>query len=124
MKKHKDYTDDFLAFWGAYPKQLSCGVWHKPAKREAFEVWVRMTESQKAHAMYSVSRYAKTVKDGLVVAHARTWLNQYRYEDFDMPDEGERLPESLTDKMKTVPEKPVVNFNNERNRQMKDLKTK
>lgn len=123
MKHRKDYTDDFLAFWRVYPPQLSGRVWHKPGKRLAFEVWLEMSESQKSHAMYSIGKYAQTVKDGKFVAHARTWLNQCRYEDWDMPDIGERLPDELTTKMKMVEKLSEDDrnrkLNAERNRQMK-----
>ena len=124
-KQIEGYTPDFLAFWKEYPRQCANGVWTRPCKHEAFLVWLKMSDSQRNHAMYSVGQYRKTIKGGLYVAHARTWLNQRRYEDWDIPEEtGEHLPGKLTSKVGQVVSYECVNINNERNRQIAALKGK
>ena len=118
------YTSDFLSFWFLYPQQNSNGRWFKPGKWEAFLVWFDMPEELRSHAMYSVKLYKECVKDGRYVCHARTWLHQRRYEDWDMPEEkGEHLPASMTaNVLKGVPK--ATDLNDARNKQIAALRNK
>jgi len=115
------YTDEFLRFWKLYPKQYHPGTntWIRPAKAEAFEQWEHLDDEDKSHAMYSVMFYRRL--KGQYIWHARRWLRNRGFDDWDMPEEkGEHLPESMTNVVKIVPEHHV-NTNNERNRQRKEL---
>ena len=115
MKK-PNYTDSFNKFWMAYPKifEDASHSWKRKGKAEAAVVWEFMTAEDKDHAMYAV-KFEKACQYRL---WAKRWLGERLYDDVDMPDEGERLPESM-DVLKTVD--TTININNERNCQMKGL---
>lgn len=114
------YTDEFLAFWRLYPRQLRNRIWIRPEKRKAFEVWQEMSNEDKRWAMYSVTKYKKVCSDGQYVCHAPTWLNQQRYEDWDLPNEGAHLPAELTDICQ--PNNTELDTNTERTRNLRLLK--
>ena len=121
------YTDEFMAFWKLYPprwheagrRKPKGGVEHyyKSEKRLAQKEWNKLSDDDKVWAMYS----ARLLRKGKFVKDAFRWLRDGGYEDIDMPDEGERLPESMTNSIKSVP-RHTININNERNRQMRELK--
>jgi len=117
MKK-PNYTESFNKFWMTYPKifEDASHSWRRRGKAEAAVVWEFMDAEDKAHAMYAV-QFEKPCQYRL---WAKRWLGERLYDDVDMPDEGERLPESMTNSVKTV-DHTTININNERNRQMKGI---
>ena len=120
MKK-PNYTPDFMKFWMAYPqvKRIVNGraKWNRIGKSECAIVWEYMDAEDKAHAMYAV-QFEERSDYALEAAH---WLGRRRFDDVDMPEEeGEHLPDEMTNIMKSVPS-GGVNVNNERNRQTKEL---
>lgn len=115
MKK-PNYTNSFMTFWMAYPKILEGKVWKRRGKCEAAIVWEYMCAEDKAHAMYAV----QFEKPKPMRLWAKKWLAERLFDDVDMPDEGERLSESMTNVLKPVPSK--VNVSNERNKQIDKLK--
>ena len=115
MTKNGSYTPDFMKFWFAYPKILESNEWKRRGKCEASIVWEYMAAEDKAHAMYAV----QFEKPKPMRLWAKRWLAERLYDDVDMPDEGEHLPESMTNIVKIVPDAP--NVNDVRNCQRKEL---
>jgi len=121
------YTEEFMAFWKLYPPRYheagrpkaGGGMEHywKSEKREASKEWAELSNADKTWAMYSV----RFLRKGPYVKDAFRWLKKGCFEDIDMPDEGEHLPENLLPHLKRV-DNPRVNTNNERNRQMDELR--
>lgn len=74
-----DVLARFEEFWKAYPRHI--------AKDAARKVWLKLAPDQAftAHLIAAVQRHAKSLqwqKDGgAFIPHARTWLNQKRWED-------------------------------------------
>ena len=91
--------------------------WKRKGKAEAAVVWEFMTAEDKAHAMYAV-QFEKPCKYRL---WAKKWLCERLYDDVDMPEEeGEHLPEAMTNVVKSVPEHRI-NINSRRNELRKEL---
>ena len=81
----KTYSDDFQAFWKAYP--------HLPGnpKAPAWAEWqkaVRDVDPQTIIAAAKRYAEASAKKDAPKVAHARTWLQQARWNDWAGPEAG------------------------------------
>ena len=122
-----EYTPEFMRFWKLYPgryheagrPRADAGYEHywKENKRKAMQWWKKLTAYQKKWAMYSV----KFMKKGPFVPDAFRWLRDGKYEDIDMPTEYEKMPAEFVPKMKKV-ETPIVDINDERNRQRAGLK--
>ena len=116
MKK-PSYTSDFMKFWMAYPKILEGNEWRRRGKCEAAIVWEYMTAEDKAHAMYAV----QFEKPKPMRLWAKRWLADRLYDDVDMPDEGDRLPEELTNNVFKVV-RHHIDLNERRNTEMRKLK--
>jgi hypothetical protein len=126
-----DYTKEFKAFWQIYPPRyheagrpkVGGGYEHywKIGKRLAMKQWKALTAYQKRWAMYSV----QFMRKGKYVPDAHRWLRDGKFEDWDMPEEYETMPDEImnTIKINEVPD-GKVDVNNERNRQVKDLERK
>lgn len=107
-----NYTEEFELFWSKYPPRFhetwrpraGGGAEHywKSGKRLAMAIWRKLSDSEKAHAMYSV----KFMRKGKYVPDAFRWLRDGRYEDMDMPEEKATMPEEIlnTIKLKQVPQ--------------------
>jgi hypothetical protein len=78
--KRNIYTDDFLAFYSAYPKHL--------AKEEAWKAWKKITPELFPGLSFILSKIEKFKKtddwkkeDGKYIPHPATWINQKRWTD-------------------------------------------
>lgn len=77
--KGEEYSSDFLAFWGAYPRKVGKGA--------AWKSFMRVRpDSQLLDAMLKAIRQQKgsqawTRDGGQYIPHPSTWLNQRRWED-------------------------------------------
>jgi hypothetical protein len=77
--KKKDYTDDFLKFWKAYPKKIGKGA--------AYKSWLKIKPNNGTFALIITAvekqrNCDQWVKDsGQYIPHPATWLNQCRWED-------------------------------------------
>jgi hypothetical protein len=88
-----NYTDDFMAFWEAYPGRYheagrrradgSYEHYWKIGKRDALKEWKKLTDKEKEWAMYSV----KFLRKGRYVKDPHRWLKHGLFEDIDMPEE-------------------------------------
>lgn len=104
------YTEDFLEFWKKYPgryhetgrPKADGGYEHywKINKRKAMGEWRKLTDYQKKWAMYSV----KFMRPGKYVPDPFRWLRDGQYEDIDMPEVYEIMPDNVVPIMKIVPE--------------------
>ena len=86
----KTYSDDFQAFWKAYP--------HLPGnpKEPAWAEWQKaVLDVDPQTIIAAAKRYAEASakKDAPKVAHARTWLFQRRWNDWGWPESGALTPE-------------------------------
>ena len=116
-----DYTDEFEAFWKAYPKRWNqdLGCWVKRKKYPAFLKWQKLSQAirneclSKAHL---IKRAEGTPRDCV------TWINQRGWEDIEL-EKPEPMPAKYLPEMKKV-ESTFVNVNNERNQQIAKLKAK
>lgn len=115
------YTEEFERFWKAYPtrwnKDLSCYI--KRKKRPAFEKWQKLSVAIRNECFAKVHLIKQS--EGIGVRDCVTWLNQWGWEDIELPKlPVKHLPKELTGKVKTV-ESHIVNSGNERNRQKDKL---
>lgn len=73
------YSDDFLAFWEAYP--------NKSAKKAAFRMWIRIKNvrdllPEMLKALEEQKKSDRWMKDsGQFIPHPATWLNGERWKD-------------------------------------------
>lgn len=85
MAPSKALAEWFDRFWAAYPYRLDNP---KAAAREVFARRVR-EGADPAAIVAAAGRYAAffkaTGRDAIFLPHARSWLNQRRYEDFPAP---------------------------------------
>jgi hypothetical protein len=78
-KEKKTYTDDFLAFYSAYPKHIG--------KEPAWRAWKKHNGNLPplADMIYKVNELKNTEdwikENGKYIPHPATWLNQKRWED-------------------------------------------
>jgi hypothetical protein len=78
--KRNIYTDDFLAFYFAYPKHIG--------KDPAWKAWCKITENEFPGLSFIISKIEELKKtqdwikeDGKYIPHPATWINQKRWTD-------------------------------------------
>lgn len=71
-KELKEKTDDFDAFYLAYPRKVS--------KANAKKAWVK-NKCNLSEILPALEQHKKGWKDPLYIPHPATWLNQRRWED-------------------------------------------
>jgi len=76
--KKKSYPEDFEAFWKSYPTDPLM------SKKKAFEIWRRMSASDRAAAQSAIPAFREYVKRQVNyrVVHAQRYLSERRYEGF------------------------------------------
>ena len=81
-------TDTFDTFWSRYPRHHASG---KPggggSRKKALDRWRRMTDGQREQALTAVEHYRAWCEspEGEWPAHATTWLNEQRWEQWLQP---------------------------------------
>jgi hypothetical protein len=113
--KKKRYSDEFEAFWKAYPKRFipESDRWVKVGKNDAWKKWVKLSGTEQQ----TVMAVLHNVKAGRYVLDAQRWLKGRRWEDYEAPAEykpAEGIPQP---QMKAVEEKQGLN---ERRNKQKD----
>jgi len=78
---------DFDTFWATYPRGPAGKPGGDGPKKPTRTSWRRMTADQRTAALDAVGHYAAHVAsaDGPRAAHAATWLNQERWEQWSTP---------------------------------------
>lgn len=112
------YTEDFETFWVKYPSRWNkdLGIAVKRKKRPAFEKWLKLTDHIRAEILSKIHLIKHS--EGGSVRDAVTWLNQYGWEDIDLPVKYvPALPKELTKGALKQVESTKVNVSNKRNRQ-------
>lgn len=81
---------EFERFWQAYPKGQAGKPGGDGPKKPARSKWRKLTKAQREAALVGVENYRKHVEkpDSPFAAHATTWLNQERWEQWQEPAEG------------------------------------
>lgn len=80
--------EQFEAFWSAYPRNAKSGKPGGGAPRaEAEKRWRKLAAADREAALVGVKHYADYCSrpDAEFAAHATTWLNQRRWEDWQEP---------------------------------------
>jgi len=82
----KEYTDDFIRFWEAYP--------NKVGKKKAFSAWKKATDKPDIETLIKViddhkESDAWTKEHGAFIPHPATWLNAGRWDDVIQKEEEE-----------------------------------
>ena len=70
------YSDDFLAFWQAYPRKVG--------KAKAYDAWCKLSPTLKdclATLEWQLTSEQWRKDGGAYIPHPTTWLNQARWED-------------------------------------------
>lgn len=82
-----DSDDGFDEFWVAYPRGRAGKPGGDGARKPARSKWRRMTDDQRRLALVAVRHYAQHISqpDAPHAAHASTWLNQERWEQWQTP---------------------------------------
>lgn len=83
-----DAAEQFDAFWDAYPRNAKSGKPGGGAPRaEALKRWRKLSATDREAALVGVKHYADYCArpDAEFPAHATTWLNQRRWEDWQQP---------------------------------------
>lgn len=115
------YTKEFEVFWKYYPHRNG-----KPVKKcPAFKMWLRLSEDEQ-HEILTKAKYIKKFEAGPYARDAVTWLhpeNQRGWEDITFKaDWVPVLPKELTENVLKDAHKAPININDERNRQMDELR--
>lgn len=80
-----EYTDEFKAFWGIYPRKIN--------KMTCFDSWEKLGEADQESAMKGLPTFQFT-EDADFIPHGATWLNKRRWEDEpDKPVDPEEDPD-------------------------------
>jgi len=88
QKRWQIDSEDFLAFWEAYPR--------KTAKESARKAWVAATKRVPvAEIMSGLARYSFS-SDPQFVPHPATWLNQHRWADETASSNADEPRKELT----------------------------
>lgn len=74
-------SEDFQKFWDLYPKAA------RASRAAAVRVWNKLPLSDKLilkiiHGLQRYTKSRKWIEEPRFIPHARTWLNQHRWEDF------------------------------------------
>lgn len=82
-----DPQEGFEDFWRRYPKGRAGKPGGDGAKKPARQRWQRMTGRQRQAALRAVDHYRAHCESpgGAFAAHATTWLNQERWEQWQEP---------------------------------------
>ena len=117
-----NYTDEFQTFWKLFPARWSqaTGGYVKRKKPLAFKKWQKLPKEIKDKCFRVVKKVKKSEGGASSVRDCVTWLNQEGWDDIEEPEQGQHLPEELTNVFKIVHDK--ININNRRNEEMKKLK--
>jgi hypothetical protein len=97
--------EQFASFWNRYPRHP---VNRKPggggSRAKALQRWRRLTQTQRDQALAAVDHYRAWCErdDGETAAHATTWLNDQRWEQWQEP----APPPSTTNGKRTPPRLP------------------
>jgi len=77
----------FEGFWAAYPRGAAGKPGGDGPKKTAQRAWRRLTADERTAATEAVANYAAHVDspDGPKAAHATTWLNQERWDQWATP---------------------------------------
>ena len=114
-----EYTQEFETFWALYPKRWNrdLGGYVKRKKWPAFEKWQKLPQSIRNDCL-AKARLIKATEG--TPRDCVTWLNQRGWDDIEL-EKPKPIPTKFLPKMKIV-ESVEVNVNNERNKQIADLK--
>jgi len=93
-----DVDASFDRFWQAYPRGKAGKPGGDGARKPAMQKWRRLTDDQRRACLVAVEHYRTHVEspDGPIAAHALTWLNQERWEDWQEPARPETNGKSRT----------------------------
>ena len=77
----------FDDFWQRYPRGRAGKPGGDGSRKKALQRWRRMTQQQRDQALAAVDNYRAHVEspDGAFAAHATTWLNDERWEQWQQP---------------------------------------
>lgn len=117
-----EYTEEFEQFWKLYPSRWNrdLGTSVKRKKRPAFMKWQLLPQEIRDECLAKV-KYIKSSEGG-AVRDAVTWINQFGWEDIDLPEPPPKpvIPKQLTGQVfKQLP--PKESLNDGRNRCMQGL---
>lgn len=119
----KPYSKEFEYFWRVYPKRWSKSrhEWIKRRKFPAWQSWEKLSEDIQLHLLALGKKIKQS--EGDYPRDAVVWLNQRGWDDMDLPSSWvPALPAELTKDALKSAEIKTVDFNDERNRQMRALK--
>lgn len=88
LPSHTEADDQFETFWTTYPRNANSGKPGGGAPRaEALKRWHKLSAADREAALTGVANYADYCAraDAEFAAHATTWLNQRRWEDWQQP---------------------------------------
>ncbi len=82
-----DVEDSFGRFWSAYPKGKAGKPGGDGARKPTLQKWRRLKPDERQACLVAVHHYRAHVEspDGPIAAHALTWLNQERWEQWQEP---------------------------------------
>ena len=80
-KRRFSYTDEFLAFWAAFP---SIG---NSSKRKSFDSWMRLLPAERTLALDGLTHLAAHCRKNptYTCMHVTTYLNEMRWEAYETP---------------------------------------
>ena len=83
--KDRPYTAEFERFWKAYPARWNkeLGLFVKRKKHPAFEKWQKLSKEIRDECLAKVHLVKRS--EGKGVRDAVTWLNQYGWDDIELP---------------------------------------
>lgn len=84
--------DGFDQFWQQYPRGPAGKPGGDGSRKKAHAAWKRMSQKNRDLALNAIGNYADYVKqpDAPNAAHAVTWLNQERWEQWQTPAQSSR----------------------------------
>lgn len=79
LRSERSYPKEFERFWDRYPRKVK--------KVQALKAWEQINDDLKQRALRAVEKFAEDCKkkntEPEFFAHAPTWLNNDRWEDFE-----------------------------------------
>ena len=81
--------------------------WHKygkeGARNEAAKAWLKLEESDKQNIYQAVVKYLEQLQhSGVTKAHFSTWLNQRRFESFEVEVKAQQQPKAVDEKAQEI----------------------